>query len=76
MSIMIKIIRGYQNFPFRPRGHCRFTPTCSEYTIEAIKEYGSAKGTYIGFKRILRCNPFNKKFGYDPIPIKEKKWKK
>lgn len=73
MNLLIKIIKGYQYNPFRIKGLCRFHPTCSEYTIEAIREYGSFKGSFIGFKRILRCNPFNKKYGYDPVPTKEKK---
>ncbi len=38
--------------------NCRFTPTCSEYTIIAIETHGALKGSYLGFKRILRCNPF------------------
>jgi len=46
---------------------CIFQPTCSEYTKQAIKKYGSLKGSYLGFLRILRCNPWNKG-GYDPVP--------
>lgn len=46
--------------------HCRFTPTCSEYTKQAIEKYGVLKGIKLGFKRILRCNPFCKG-GYDPL---------
>lgn len=45
---------------------CKFYPTCSEYTKQAIKKYGSFKGLYLGIKRILRCNPFSKG-GYDPV---------
>lgn len=45
---------------------CRFHPTCSEYAIEAIDKYGALKGGFMAFKRILRCNPFNKG-GYDPV---------
>jgi len=45
---------------------CKFTPTCSSYGIEAIKEYGSIKGTLLTLKRILRCNPFSKG-GFDPL---------
>ena len=47
--------------------HCKFCPTCSEYTKQAINKYGSIKGTWLGIKRILRCNPFNKNGGYDPV---------
>ncbi|MBU1016673.1 MAG: membrane protein insertion efficiency factor YidD [Patescibacteria group bacterium] len=45
---------------------CRFIPTCSQYTIEAVEKYGTVKGLYLGFKRIIRCNPFNKG-GFDPL---------
>ena len=45
---------------------CKFYPTCSEYTKQAINKYGSIKGTWLGIKRILRCNPFSKG-GYDPL---------
>jgi len=70
--ILIKIIKLYQKIPFRSHIYCKFIPTCSNYAIEAINEYGSIKGSYLSIKRILRCNPFNKKSGYDPVPIKEK----
>jgi len=46
---------------------CRFTPTCSQYAMEAIEKYGALKGGYLAFRRILRCNPFHKG-GYDPVP--------
>lgn len=49
------------------RPHCRFTPTCSRYAMEAIEKYGAFKGTYLGIKRILRCHPGNPG-GYDPVP--------
>lgn len=50
---------------------CRHQPTCSQYTMEAIIEYGSVRGSIMGIKRIIRCNPWGTK-GYDPVPKKEK----
>ena len=49
------------------RAACRFTPTCSEYTVTAIAKYGAFRGVYMGAKRILRCRPGGG-CGYDPVP--------
>jgi putative membrane protein insertion efficiency factor len=46
---------------------CRFTPSCSQYGVEAIQKYGAAKGGWLTIKRIGRCHPFNPG-GYDPVP--------
>jgi len=46
---------------------CRFTPTCSNYTIQAVEKYGVAAGLWLGLKRIVKCHPWNKG-GYDPVP--------
>ena len=48
---------------------CRFTPSCSEYALEAIKTHGPIKGSWLTCKRLLRCLPFCK-YGYDPVPRK------
>ena len=77
--ILISIIKTYK-FLISPilGQNCRFLPTCSEYSIEALKEFGLAKGTFMSFKRILSCHPI--KFlgggnGFDPVKkeIKAKK---
>ena len=69
-NIFILLIKIYKKF-ISPMisflgVHCKYYPTCSEYAIEAIEKYGVIKGTFLGLKRILRCNPFSKG-GYDPI---------
>ena len=46
---------------------CRFVPTCSQYAQEAIQKYGALKGSWLAFKRLLRCNPFYKGDLYDPV---------
>jgi len=68
-KICIYLIRFYQKHlsPLKGHGTCIFTPTCSQYAIEAYEKYGFFKGTFLTIKRILRCNPFNKG-GYDPVP--------
>ena len=66
---IISLIRFYQKFlsPLKWRTHCIYTPTCSEYAIQAINKYGIIKGILLAVWRILRCNPFSKG-GYDPVP--------
>ncbi|MBR6252501.1 MAG: membrane protein insertion efficiency factor YidD [Clostridia bacterium] len=67
-KVMIKIIEFYQKYISAYLGkNCIYTPTCSQYTKEAINEYGVFKGCFMGLKRILRCHPFHKG-GYDPVP--------
>ncbi len=73
---LIGLIKIYQMVPSPTHSMCRHQPTCSEYTMQAIIKYGSIKGSYLGLKRILRCNPWGTS-GYDPVPeLKEKGNKK
>lgn len=66
-QILLSLIKVYQYFSnFTPKV-CRFYPTCSEYTKQAIEKYGILKGCWLGFKRICRCHPGNPG-GYDPVP--------
>ncbi len=58
-NLLIKVIKSYQTLPIHTHYRCKFYPTCSNYTIEAIEKYGVLKGIFLGIKRILKCNPFN-----------------
>ena len=62
------LIRGYQVTLSRAMpSACRFSPSCSQYTLEAVTRYGVIKGSWLGARRLLRCHPFHPG-GYDPIP--------
>ncbi len=66
------LIRGYQRLISPWLGpRCRFTPTCSQYAIQALQVHGAAKGSLLAVLRILRCNPLFP-WGYDPVPPKGK----
>lgn len=67
-AILLFIVRGYKLLisPILPPS-CRFSPTCSEYSLEAIQKYGALKGFWLTIKRLIRCNPWNPG-GYDPVP--------
>lgn len=66
--LMLALIWFYRHCisPLTPAA-CRYTPTCSQYAVEAIKKYGLFKGGWLALKRILRCNPWGGS-GYDPVP--------
>lgn len=67
-AVLVFLIRAYKVAisPLFPPS-CRFYPTCSSYTMEAIEKHGPAMGSWLGVKRILRCHPWNEG-GYDPVP--------
>jgi len=70
-KVFIYFIKLYQKIPGPWHELCRHNPSCSNYAIEAIEQYGF-KGLFLTIKRILRCNPWGT-FGYDPVPRKESK---
>lgn len=65
---LLLMIRGYQVgiSPFLPPA-CRYTPTCSQYAVEAIQRYGAGKGSLLAVRRLLRCHPWGGS-GRDPVP--------
>jgi hypothetical protein len=67
---LIGLVRIYQRFisPLTPAS-CRYTPTCSQYTVEALQQHGALKGSWLSIKRIASCNPWGGQ-GYDPVPKK------
>lgn len=67
-DVVAFMIRGYQVFlsPLLPAS-CRFQPTCSQYTIEAVQQYGALRGLWLGAKRISKCHPLHPG-GFDPVP--------
>lgn len=63
----ITLLKAYRRFvsPMLPPS-CRFTPSCSLYTLQAVERYGLLRGSYMGARRVLRCHPFSKG-GFDPV---------
>ena len=68
-KVLIVLINFYRHqiSPLKGTSCCRFTPTCSEYALEAVEKYGALKGGWLAVRRILRCRPFGGG-GYDPVP--------
>ncbi|MCR4427649.1 MAG: membrane protein insertion efficiency factor YidD [Firmicutes bacterium] len=63
---MIQLYRTLLS-PLKMGPSCRYQPTCSEYALEAVRKYGTARGLGLALRRLLRCHPFSKG-GYDPVP--------
>ena len=67
-ALLLRLIRLYQlTLSQLFAGSCRYYPSCSQYTYEAVERYGWARGSWMGMLRVLRCHPFAKG-GYDPVP--------
>lgn len=67
-AVFLLLIRGYQLFLSPMLGaSCRYSPTCSQYAVEAIGKYGPFKGGWLAIKRIARCHPWGR-HGHDPVP--------
>jgi putative membrane protein insertion efficiency factor len=69
--VLIALVKFYRNYISPLRQPCwRYIPTCSQYALEALEKYGAAKGSWLAFKRLMRCHPFH--FGeydpFDPVP--------
>lgn len=73
--ILIFMIKIYQKIPGPWHNKCRHIPTCSNYSIEALNTHGFFKGSFLMFKRIIKCNPWGT-YGFDPVPKKEEKYEK
>ena len=67
--LALRFYKAYLSILFA--GSCRYEPTCSRYAYEAIERFGLVRGVWLGLKRLLRCHPLSRKFGYDPV---REKW--
>ena len=73
LALPIKFYRRYIS-PYKPPC-CKYVPTCSQYALEALEEWGAFRGFFLSVWRVLRCNPFSKG-GFDPVPVNPKKKRK
>jgi putative membrane protein insertion efficiency factor len=71
VRVALFALNSYKNYiSFWFAGSCKFEPTCSRYMYEAIERFGVLRGVWLGTKRLLRCQPFSREFGLDPVPEK------
>ena len=70
--ILIRLVKLYQKMPLKSHTKCKYVPTCSNYAITVLNDFGAIKGSWLAIKRIIRCNPFTKG-GIDLPPTKETK---
>ena len=69
--ILIRLIKWYQQIPFNSHNRCKYIPTCSNYAITVLEDFGTIKGSYLTIKRLIKCNPLSHG-GIDLPPKKEK----
>ncbi|HAY69251.1 MAG: membrane protein insertion efficiency factor YidD [Acidimicrobiaceae bacterium] len=66
-KIVLSVLSWYRQYRGLRPDACRFDPTCSAYTVEAVETHGALRGLYLGTRRVLRCHPLGGR-GYDPVP--------
>ncbi len=67
-TLLLYLVRAYRYFVSPHLGqHCRYTPSCSQYALDAVQNHGAVKGGWLSVKRVLRCHPWHRG-GYDPVP--------
>ena len=71
-KIVIFLIKKYQKIPGKWHHYCKYQPTCSNYAITVLEDFGLIKGSFLTIKRLIKCNPFSKG-GIDLPPAKETK---
>ncbi len=59
-KLLIRIIKWYQSIPFSSHNKCKYIPTCSNYALIVLKDFGLIKGSFLAIKRIIKCNPLSK----------------
>ncbi len=69
VRLALHALRFYKSYlSLLMAGSCRYEPTCSQYAYGAIERFGVMRGSWLGFLRLMRCHPFSRRFGFDPVP--------